>query len=81
MEQHTGNRFNGAAWFDQQVRNRTRAALTARGSKASTRSREYQIEYARQLESFREERAMVKQRRAEKYAERMAKRAEAQQSA
>lgn len=67
------NRFNGAAWFDQQVCNRTRAALAARGCKAKTHSREYQTEYARQLVLFREERAEVKRRRQEKYLARMKK--------
>lgn len=75
------NRFNGAAWFDQQVCNRTRAALTARGSIASTRSREYKEEYARQLKLFRAERAEKKRRKAEKYAALMAKKEQARQTA
>jgi len=62
-EQKTVKRFNGAAWFDRQVQRRTRAALTQRGSKASTRSKEYKAEYARQLECFRAERAEVKRRK------------------
>lgn len=66
-------RFNGSAWFEQQVRNRTRAALNERGSRAKTGSTEYQREYQRQLELFSAERAEVKKRKAEKYAERMAK--------
>ncbi len=60
--------FNGAAWFDRQVQRRTRAALTERGSSASTKSREYKTEYARQLALFRAERAEVKRRKKEKYA-------------
>ena len=60
--------FNGAAWFDHQVQKRTRAALTERGSKAKSKSREYKTEYERQLALFRAERAEVKRRKAEKYA-------------
>lgn len=55
-------RFDGAAWAIQQVRFRTRAALKDRGSRASTRSREYQAEYQRQLALFRAERAEKKKR-------------------
>ena len=80
-EQSNGNRFNGAAWFDRQVASRTRAALDARGSTASTKSREYRIEYARQLALFRAERAKVKRRKAEKYAALLAKKERARQSA
>ena len=60
--------FNGAAWFDRQVRQRTRTALTERGSKAGTKSREYKVEYARQLQFFRAGRAEVKRRKAERHA-------------
>ena len=82
MNEHSsGNRFNGAAWFDRQVASRTRAALDARGSTASTKSREYRIEYARQLALFRAERAKVKRRKAEKYAALLAKKERARQSA
>ncbi len=80
-QENSGGRFNGALWFEQQVQRRTRAALTKRGSTASTKSREYQTEYAQQLALFRAERAKVKQRKAEKYAALMAKKAAAQQSA
>ena len=66
--------FDGAAWFERQVRRRTREALCARGSEASTRSAEYRAEYARQLLLFRAERAAVKKRKAEIYAERLKKR-------
>ena len=69
-------RFDGAAWFDRQVQRRTRAALTERGSKASTRSREYQTEYQRQRELFTAERKEVKRLRAEKRAEREARKAQ-----
>ena len=65
--------FNGAAWFDHQVQKRTRNALTERGSKAKTKSREYKTEYARQLALFRAERMEVKRKKAEKYAALMAK--------
>ena len=65
--------FNGAAWFDHQVQKRTRNALTERGSKAKTKSREYKTEYARQLVLFRAERMEVKQKKAEKYAALMEK--------
>ena len=80
-EPHTGHRFNGAAWFEQQVRKRTRDALNARGSHASTRSAVYKAEYQRQLALFRIERAEVKQRKAEKQALRMVKRAKSQRDA
>ena len=63
--------FNGAAWFDHQVQIRTRAALTERGSKAKSKSREYKTEYARQLALFRAERMEVKRRKAERCAARM----------
>ena len=75
-QQGTGSRFNRALWFEQQVAKRTRAALTARGSNAPVKSREYQVEYAKQLVRFRAERAEVKRRKAEKYAALMANRAE-----
>ena len=65
--------FNGAAWFDYQVQKRTRNALTERGSKAKTKSREYKTEYARQLALFRAERMEVKRKKAEKYAALMEK--------
>ena len=74
------NRFNGAAWFDRQVQLRTRAALDARGSCASTRSIEYQREYARQLALFRAERAEIKRRKAEKYLARMEKKLAAERA-
>ena len=67
------SRFNGSAWFDRQVQCRTRAALTERGSKASTHSREYKEEYARQIKLFRAERAEVKRRKQEKYLARLEK--------
>ena len=76
-EKGSHSRFNGAAWFDRQVRSRTRAALDARGSTAKTHSREYQREYARQLSLFRAERAEVKQRRREKYLAQMDRKAAA----
>ena len=60
--QKPNKRFNGAAWSERQVRNRTRAALTERGSKAPTYSREYKIEYARQAALFRAERIEKKNR-------------------
>ena len=66
-------RFNGAAWFERQVQNRTRAALTERGSTAGTRTAEYAKEYRRQMELFRAERREIKRRKAEIYAERMRK--------
>ena len=66
--------FNGAAWFDRQVHRRTRAALDERGCIASTKSREYRTEYARQLALFRAERAEVKRRKKEKYAALLEKR-------
>ena len=66
--------FNGAAWFDYQVQKRTRAALTERGSKAKTKSREYKTEYARQMALFRAERAEIKRRKKEKHLEREQKR-------
>ena len=66
-----GNRFDGNAWFERQVRKRTRDALTARGSRAKVNTIEYQSEYRRQYALFRAERAAVKQRRAEKRALRM----------
>ncbi len=75
----TEHRFNGAAWFDQQVQRRTRAALNERGSTASTKSREYRTEYARQLKLFRAERAEVKRRKREKYAALLAKKQSAEQ--
>ena len=75
------NHFNGSLWFERQVQCRTRAALDARGSKASTKSREYKTEYARQLELFRAERAEKKRRKAEKYAAIMAKKEQARQTA
>ena len=65
--------FNGAAWFDHQVQKRTRNALTERGSKAKTKSREYKTEYARQLALVRAERMEVKRKKAEKYAALMEK--------
>lgn len=65
--------FNGAAWFDHQVQKRTQNALTERGSKAKTKSREYKTEYARQLALFRAERMEVKRKKAEKYAALMEK--------
>ncbi len=65
--------FNGSAWFDRQVRARTRAALRERGSSASARSLEYRDEYERQLLLFRAERAAIKKRKAELYAERTKK--------
>ena len=71
--------FNGAAWFDHQVQKRTRNALTERGSKAKTKSREYKTEYARQLKLFRAERAEVKRRKREKYAALLAKKQSAEQ--
>ena len=71
--------FNGAAWFDHQVQKRTRNALTERGSTASTKSREYRTEYARQLKLFRAERAEVKRRKREKYAALLAKKQSAEQ--
>jgi len=71
--------FDGAAWFDQQVQRRTRAALNERGSTASTKSREYRTEYARQLKLFRAERAEVKRRKREKYAALLAKKQSAEQ--
>ena len=80
-EQSNGNRFNGAAWFDRQVERRTRAALQARGSTASTKSREYRAEYARQLALLRAERAEVKRRKAEKHAALLAKKERARQRA
>ena len=79
--ENTHRRFNGAAWFDQQVRRRTREALNARGSNASTHSAVYRAEYARQLELFRRERTAVKQHRAEKYAQRLSRQTEAQRGA
>ena len=66
--------FDGAVWFDRQVQRRTRAALTERGSTASTKSQEYKTEYARQLALFRAERAEVKRRKKEKYAALLEKR-------
>ncbi len=80
-EQRNENRFNGAAWFDRQVACRTRAALDERGSTVITKSREYRIEYARQLAKFRAERAEVKRRKAEKYAALLAKKEQARQGA
>ena len=65
--------FNGAAWFERQVRARTRAALRERGSAASTHSAEYRAEYARQRRLFQAERAEIKRRKAEIFAERMKK--------
>ena len=56
-------RFNGAAWFERQIKKRTRAALTARGSKAPTHSREYQLEYALQKSLLRAERMEKKQQK------------------
>ncbi len=80
MEKGTYKPFDGKAWFDRQVHSRTRAALDARGSKASTHSREYRTEYARQLVLFRAERAEVKRRKHEKYLERLEKKMFAGQS-
>ncbi len=71
-EQSRGS-FDGAAWFERQVQKRTRDELTGRGSTASTHSREYKLEYARQLKLFRAERAEIKKRRKEKYLARMEK--------
>lgn len=65
--------FDGAAWFERQVRCRTREALCERGSEASTHSTEYRAEYARQMLLFRAERAAIKKRKAEIYAERLKK--------
>ena len=62
-EQKQYKRFDGAAWVIQQVRSRTRTALRERGSNASTRSREYQIEYQRQQALFHAERAEKKKRK------------------
>ena len=82
MEQHhPRGRFNGAAWFEQQVKKRTRDALTERGIAAKTNSPEYQREYARQLKLFRAERAEVKRRKAEKYAALMERKEQARQGA
>ncbi len=75
-EKERHGRFDGAAWFDRQVRIRTRSALNERGSKAMTQSREYQTEYARQLALFRAERAEINRRKREKYLARMEKRNE-----
>ena len=61
-----GKRFDGNAWFERQVRKRTRDALTARGSRARVKTSEYHAEYVRQLALFRAERAAIKQQRAEK---------------
>ena len=55
------------------LQKRTRNALTERGSKAKTKSREYKTEYARQLALFRAERMEVKRKKAEKYAALMEK--------
>ena len=65
--------FNGSAWFENQVRRRTRAALRERGSEASTKSAEYRAEYKRQIKLFCAERAAIKKRKAEKRAEQMKK--------
>ncbi len=73
-ERKKRSRFDGNAWFEQQVRTRTRNALTARGVKASAHSQAYRDEYARQLALFRAERAEIKERRRKKYAEREKKR-------
>ena len=81
MNRENHSQFNGAAWFDRQVHSRTRAALDERGSGATTKSREYRIEYARQLTLFRAERAEVKRRKAEKYAALLAKKEQARQGA
>ena len=80
-EKSNRNRFNGAAWFDRQVASRTRAALQARGSTATTKSRAYKTEYARQLALLRAERAEVKRCKAEKYAALLAKKERARQNA
>ena len=56
-------RFNGSAWFRKQVQKRTRAALAARGSRASTHSREYQLEYALQQALLRAERIEKKRQK------------------
>ena len=72
-EKSRQSRFNGNAWFDCQVHHRTRAALTERGSAASTHSQEYKAEYARQYALFRRERAEVKRRKREKHLARMKK--------
>lgn len=71
--------FDGAAWFDRQVHRRTRAALDERGCIASTKSREYRTEYARQLKLFRAERAEVKRRKKEKYTALLEKKQRAEQ--
>ena len=56
-------RFNGAAWAEQQIRKRTRAELAARGSRAPTHSREYQLEYALQKSLFSAERIEKKRQK------------------
>lgn len=71
--QNSRKRFDGAAWFERQVCIRTRAALRERGSTALRGSAEYRAEYSHQLKLFRAERAEVKRRKAEKYAERLKK--------
>ena len=73
--------FDRGAWFERQVRMRTRAALNARGSKAKTCSPEYRAEYLRQSRLFRAERAAVKQRKREKHLARLEKQQAAHMSA
>ena len=60
------NHFDGNKWFENKVRNRTRAALTERGSKASAHSAEYNAEYKKQYALFRAERAEIKRSKHEK---------------
>lgn len=59
-------RFDGARWFEKQVRMRTREALDQRGIEVKTHHPIYVQEYQVQLKQFRKERAAVKQRKAEK---------------
>ncbi len=73
-EKRRHNGFDSTAWFQHQVHSRTRAALDARGSQASTHSREYKTEYSQQCVLFRAERMEVKRRKHEKYLEREKKR-------
>ncbi len=72
------HRFDGAVWFERQVHMRTRAALDARGSAASSRSREYKTEYTRQSALFQAERAEIKKQRREKFLAREKKKLAAQ---
>ena len=72
-EKKRSNGFDGAGWFERQVHLRTRAALNDQGIIASSHSREYKTEYARQLLLFRAERAEFKRRKHEKHLARMAK--------